>query len=337
MTGNRSWLIDLDTSIKSSVRFADDSVIRAEGAGKVLLTRKNGKPVYMHNVLYVPTMRSNLLSLGQLLEKGYTMNLQKRNIEVYDEKQRLIIKAPLARNRTFKINLNAVEVQCLAAEGTNEKEWLWHYRFGHLNFRSLCQLRDKNLVKGIPDFITPSKVCEGCAAGKQTRNVFKHYTYKRAVQVLDIIYADLCGPFDVPSLGGNKYFLLFVDEFSRKLWIYLLKEKKDTYSCFVQFCCMAETQSECKIKVLRIDGGGEFNSRDMNEFCTGKGIKHEVTAPYTPQHNGLTERRNRMLLDMVRCMLKAKGLPKFLWGEAVATATYILNRCPTKALPNSTP
>ncbi|XP_014490203.1 uncharacterized protein LOC106752938 [Vigna radiata var. radiata] len=161
MTRNKRWLIDLDTSVKSIVRFANDSVIRAEGSCKVLITRKDGKSVYMHNVLYVPTMKSNLLSLGQLLEKGYTMNLQKRNIEVYDEKQRLIIKAPLARNRTFKINLNVVEVQCLAAEGADAEEWLWHYRFRHLNFRSLCHLRDKNLVRGIPEFTVPSKVCEG--------------------------------------------------------------------------------------------------------------------------------------------------------------------------------
>ncbi|XP_014515563.1 uncharacterized protein LOC106773379 [Vigna radiata var. radiata] len=143
MTGNKKWLIDLDTSVKSVVRFADDSVVQAEGSGKVLITRKNGKPVYMHNVLYVPMMKSNLLSLGQLLEKGYSMQLQKRNIEVYDEQQRLLIKAPLARNRTFKVELNVVEVQCLAAEGANAEEWLWHYRFGHLNFKSLCQLRDK--------------------------------------------------------------------------------------------------------------------------------------------------------------------------------------------------
>ncbi|XP_047158680.1 uncharacterized protein LOC124829252 [Vigna umbellata] len=110
MTGNKRWIIDLDTSVKSVVRFVDDSIIRAEGLGKVLITRKDGKSVFMHNVLYVPTMKSNLLSLGQLLEKGYTMNLCEKNIEVYDEKQRLIIKAPLARNRTFKVNLNVVEV-----------------------------------------------------------------------------------------------------------------------------------------------------------------------------------------------------------------------------------
>ncbi|WVZ06232.1 hypothetical protein V8G54_019578 [Vigna mungo] len=104
MTGNKSWLIDLDTSVKSIVRFADDSVIRAEGSGKVLITRKDGRPVYMHNVLYVPTMKSNLLSLGQLLEKGYTMNLQKRNIEVCQRTQSLTEEA-----NTLKPNITTSE------------------------------------------------------------------------------------------------------------------------------------------------------------------------------------------------------------------------------------
>ncbi|WVZ23704.1 hypothetical protein V8G54_002248 [Vigna mungo] len=100
---------------------------------------------------------------------------------------------------------------------------------------------------------------------------------------------------------------------------------------------MAERQSGKKTKIFRTDGGGEFNSRDMARFCTGKGIIHEVTTPYTPQHNGLAERRNRMLLDMVRCMIKGRDLPHYLWGKAVSTAAYLLNRSPTKALPNSTP
>lgn len=75
MTGNKNWLIDLDKSIKGTVRFADNSTIRAEGLGKIMITRKDGRSVYMHNVLYVPTMKNNLLSLGQLLEKGYTMKM----------------------------------------------------------------------------------------------------------------------------------------------------------------------------------------------------------------------------------------------------------------------
>ncbi|WVZ24220.1 hypothetical protein V8G54_002764 [Vigna mungo] len=274
MMGNRRWLLDLDTSVKSTIRFAYNSTIQAEGVRKILIKCKYGKSVYMHNVLYVPLMKSNLLSLGQLLEKRFTMNMQNKHIEVFDKKQRLMFKAPLARNRTFRVNLNATEIQCMSATNVDE-EWLWHYRLGHLNFRSLCKLRGKGLVKGIPEFTAPNKLCESCAAARQ---------------VLNVVHADVCGPFDVSSLGGNK-----------------------------------------------TDGGGEFNSGNLNEFCADRGITHEVTAPYTPQHNGLVERRNRMILDMVRCMIKGKGLPNYLWGEAVSTSVYLLNRCPTKALPGSTP
>ncbi|WVZ09086.1 hypothetical protein V8G54_022432 [Vigna mungo] len=185
------------------------------------------------------------------------------------------------------------------------------------------QLKEKKLVSGICAIETPKQVCESCTMGKQTRSVFKKHALKRVRQLLEVIYVDLCGPFDISSLGGNKYFLLVVDEFSRKLWVYLLKEKCETYTNFINFCTMAERQSGKKIKIFRTDGGGEFNSGDMARFCTGKGIIHEVTAPYTPQHNGLAERRNH--------------LPRYLWGEAVSTAAYLLNKSPTKALPSSTP
>ncbi|WVZ09091.1 hypothetical protein V8G54_022437 [Vigna mungo] len=110
MTGNRKWLIDLDTGVKSTIRFADDSVVRAEGTGKVLIARKDGRPIYMHNVLYVPTMKSNLLSLGQLHEKGYTMKMEEGHIKVFDKRQRMILKAPIANNRTFCVNLNTTEI-----------------------------------------------------------------------------------------------------------------------------------------------------------------------------------------------------------------------------------
>ncbi|XP_047149017.1 uncharacterized protein LOC124821197, partial [Vigna umbellata] len=164
MTGKKDWLIDLDTSVKSSVRFADNSVIMAEGAGKVLITRRDGKSAYVNNALYVLSMKSNLLSLGHLLEKGYTMLMQQRHIEVFDERQRLVIKAPLARNRTFK-------------------------------------LKSKGLVKGVPLIIAPNKVCEGCAVGKQARKKFKRFAPKRAKQMLDVVHSNVCGPFDVSSLG----------------------------------------------------------------------------------------------------------------------------------------
>ena len=114
-------------------------------------------------------------------------------------------------------------------------------------------------------------------------------------------------------------------------------DKGEVFSVFEKFCARVERQADSRLKILRTDGGGEYKSREFSKFCEEKGIVHEVTALYTPQHNGLAERRNRMLVDMIRCMLKGKGLPNGYWGEAVTTAAYILNRCPTKRLRFVTP
>ncbi|XP_014515482.1 uncharacterized protein LOC106773291 [Vigna radiata var. radiata] len=168
MTGRREWMVNLDLKKKSNVRFADDSTVMAEGVGKILTSCKNGETAYMDDVLYVPTMKSNLLSLGQLLEKGYTMQMHQNVIDVFDKKKRLIIRAPKAKNRTFRVNLNAAAIQCLSSLNVEEENWLWHYRFGHLNFKSLGRLGDKDLVKGIPTITASRKICEGCVVGKQT-------------------------------------------------------------------------------------------------------------------------------------------------------------------------
>ena len=122
------------------------------------------------------------------------------------------------------------------------------------------------------------------------------------------------------------------DEFSRKMWTYLLKVKSEVFENLKKFTAMTEKQSRKKLKILRTNGGGKFNSIEIEAFCTDKGILHEVTAPYTPQHNGVVERRNRTIMNMVRSMLRGKNLPKALWREAVVTTTYVLNRCPTQQL-----
>jgi transposase InsO family protein len=102
------------------------------------------------------------------------------------------------------------------------------------------------------------------------------------------VYSDVCGPFDTESLGGNKYFVSFVDEYSRMMWLYLIKTKDEVLHVFQKFKVMVEKQAERKIKILRSDGGGEYTSTAFKDFCTREGIVHEITAPYTPQHNGLS-------------------------------------------------
>lgn len=154
MTGRRDWFADLDESVKSRVRFADDSYVSVEGVGKILIQQKSGRQAYIHEVLYVPSMKNNLLSLGQLLEKGYSMNLEKGNLKLIDNKGRLVLIAPLSKNRTFKINIQACQYKCLAA-AVNDESWLWHLRYGHLNWRSLQELSRKKMVHGLPTIQQP--------------------------------------------------------------------------------------------------------------------------------------------------------------------------------------
>ena len=137
MTGNRNWLINFDENRKSTVRFADNRSIQAEGVGDVLLKRKDGKDAMITDVLFVPKMDTNLISLGQLLEKGFTIGFSKGFLEIYDQNERLVMRAAMASNKTFQVSLTAMETQCLNATSLNEESWLWHQRLGHLNFRDL--------------------------------------------------------------------------------------------------------------------------------------------------------------------------------------------------------
>src|ERR1044072_8229176 len=297
MTGKRDWFVQFDDQAKRKVKFADDSYITAEGVGKILIQKKNGDPAFISNVLYVPKMQNNLLSLGQLMEKGYTMKMEDKCMKVYDNKGSLLMKAPVSRNRTFKVPIQMCAHTCLEAV-CDDDNWRWHHRYGHLNFKSLEMMSNKKMVTGLPKIHLPSKLCSDCLESKQTRNSFVSFIPTKTVKSLEVVYSDVCGPFEVASAGGNKYFILFIDDFTRRTWIYLLSQKSEASTTFTQVKAQAEKQSGESLKVLRIDGGGEYVSREMEELCKKEGIIHEITPPYTPQHNGVSERRNRTILNM---------------------------------------
>lgn len=159
----------------------------------------------------------------------------------------------------------------------------------------------------------------------------------RAKSPLELVHVDICGDMQEPSLGKNLYFLTFIDDYSRHTWVYFLKQKSEAFACFKNFKVVVEKQSGYPIKTLRTDRGGEFTSNEFADFCLKNGIQRQLTAAYTPQHNGVAERKNRTIMEMARSMLQTKNLPNIFWGEAVATTIYILNRSPTKEVPNLTP
>ncbi|GAU26253.1 hypothetical protein TSUD_224440 [Trifolium subterraneum] len=336
MTGRRDWFSSFDQSHRNKVKFANDSTLNAEGVGVVCIRSKNGDQAFINDVLYIPGIKCNLLSVGQLIEKDYKIVIEDRMMKLMDSNRKLILKAPMSRNRTFKIELNVMNHMCLAT-AIERDDWTWHYRFGHLNFRDLNMMSNKSVVSGLPKIQIPNEVCEDCVQSKQHRDSFNKDVKSRTKSVLEVIYSDVCGPMQVDSNGGNRYFVSFVDDHSRKLWTYLIKRKSEVFDVFKKFKAMAKKQSDHKLKVLKTDGGGEYVSKVFSEFCEAEGIVHEVIPPYTPQQNGSAERRNRTIMNMVRCMIRGKHLPKELWGEAVNTACYVLNRCPTKRLNDVTP
>eukprot|EP01018_Ginkgo_biloba_P037286 Gb_00434 [translate_table: standard] len=137
--------------------------------------------------------------------------------------------------------------------------------------------------------------------------------------------------------GKCRYFITFIDDFSRRTWVFFLKEKSEAFDFFKQFNAIAEKQSGDFLKLLRTDRGGEFTSHEFQDFCRENGIKRQLPTSYTPQQNGVAERKNRTIVEMARSMMKAKSLPNSFWAEVVATLVYLLNRCPTKSVKGMTP
>jgi len=174
------------------------------------------------------------------------------------------------------------------------------------------------MVCGMCDITLLENVCEVCLAGKQTRRPFQTNIKMIAKECLAVVYSDIYGPFEVPSLGGKGYFITFIDEYSRMIWLYVIKMKSEAFEVFLRFNVNVEWESRKLLKTLRTDGGEEFTSNAFENYYQANRIMHEVTTPYTPQHNELAERMNRTILNTVRSLLKEKGMPHKLWGEAAS-------------------
>ncbi|KAD6454719.1 hypothetical protein E3N88_09425 [Mikania micrantha] len=173
--------------------------------------------------------------------------------------------------------------------------------------------------------------------GKMTKTNKKGST--RSMGLLELIHTDICGPFPA-GIGGQKSFITFIDDYSRYMYLYLIHEKFEYLEMFKNFKAEVENQLDRKIKVVRSDRGGEYYGRHTDvgqspssfyEFCKSHGIVNQYTMPGTLQQNGVAERRNRTLMDMVRSMLANCNLSGFLWTEALKTAVHILNRVPSKS------
>nr|CAD1820646.1 unnamed protein product [Ananas comosus var. bracteatus] len=336
MTGNRDFFVDLHQDSSSQVKLGNGKLQQIGGEGVIAVYTKGGMKRLIHDVLYVPGLTQNLLSVGQLLQNGYTVIFEKGECKIFDkDKKALVANIKMTPNKVFPLNMPTKQNIALKSEKVDES-YLWHLRYGHLNLKGLHLLKEKNMVLGLPSINKVDKICEGCVYGKLHRLPFPKTSW-RAKAPLELIHADICGPTRTPSFNQKRYFLLFVDDYTRMMWIYFLEQKSEAFSIFIQFKAYVEKQSGHQIKILRTDRGGEFTSHSFNNYCKENGIKRQLTVRHTPQQNGVAERKNRTIVEMARSMMKGKGLPNQFWAEAVNTTVFILNRSPTKAVQNKTP
>jgi transposase InsO family protein len=255
---------------------------------------------------------------------------------IHDPVHNLLARVKRAGNRLYTGILTYDAPVCLMTKG-DDMTWRWHARFGHLHFRALHTMSRRGMVRGLPDIARVEEMCDGCALGKQHRAPFPRTSSYRAERGFELVHTDLCGPITPATIGGNSYFLLVVDDFSRYMWLEVLKAKSDAFRRFTKIKAAAEAVGRCKLRGFRSDRGGEFNSGEFKQFCDETGIVHYTTAPYSPQQNGVVERRNQTVVEMARCLLKSMKVPPEFWGEAVRTAVYLLNRAPTRSLNGVTP
>lgn len=337
MCGEKEWFSDIDEDYKHHVKLGDNSKMAVMGKGNVRM-EIGGASHIITNVYYIPELKNNLISIGQLLEKGFSILMQNGVCRLYHPSRGFIMETVMTVNRMFVVTAKTMPQESTCFKTSSEDNtFLWHCRYGHLSYKGLMTLKDGDMVKGLPEIKAPSKLCEDCLVGKQQRDVIPKKSNWRAAYKLQLIHSDLCGPITPESSSQKRYIITFIDDYSRKCWVYFLSEKSEALEAFKRFKALVERETGLLIKCLRTDRGGEYNSNEFKELCASHGIQRQLTAAYTPQQNGVAERKNRTVLNMVRSMMTGKNVPKRFWPEATNWSVYILNRSPTTAVEGMTP
>ena len=285
------------------------------------------------DVLYVPGLSYNLVSVAKAAERGKVTEFTNNTCCIVGSGRRLVARGTRVGS-LYYLDCD-IDYHASVAQGT--KEALWHKRFGHLNMQSLQKLSRKNLVNGLDfDHTKDIGFCETCVEGKQTRSVFPT-SENRAAEPLELIHSDVCGKLNARSIGGAEYFVTFIDDRTHYTWVYVLRTKGEVFDCFLRWKALVENSSGRRVRGIRTDNGGEYTSNQFQKYLLSEGIRHERTVPKTPEQNGVAERMNRTLIETVRSMLASARLPHRFWAEALSTAVYLRNRSPTRTLEDMTP
>ncbi|CAI7841384.1 unnamed protein product [Closterium sp. NIES-53] len=301
------------------VVFGNNKSLPVVGVGSTRLIVDSG-PVEITNVLHVPGLKVNLLSVSQLAKKGLTFTMD-------DAKMNLFWKGEQFTQGVLNGELNQLKTHLKAAssnvaQGSKATLKAWHNQLAHANYESVKELANKGLAKGV-DVIAGNDekgVCVACVEGKMARKPFGSRSSPLAKDPLALVHMDVCGPMRHASKGGPRFLLVMLNDATRMCWTRLLKAKRDVTKAIQEWELEVCDDDKKRIKSIRTDGGGEFVNAELEKSMKSKGSKHDVTTIYTPQQNGAAERLNRTLVEAVCSLLQHSKLGSKWWGEPMGVS-----------------
>lgn len=347
MTPHRHWFTTY-TQHRTPICLANNNIVYSAGVGSVrfqpVVNGKLGRLLEFERVLHVPDLRNNLLSVFYLsVNKGYfiTIDGNRMNFHLKRLNNQVMFTASVNVHNTGYLDGHVVPVTHFAgAVSTCTVDVaLWHCRFAHLNYGDIHKIVQKGLVQGLvlQSAAKPDPICEPCLAGKQHRGPIPKVSHLRSSSLLGLIHSDVHGPLPVCTRSGYCYWITFIDDFSRFWVVIQLRQKSDAFDAFKRFKVFAENQLDAKIKCLRDDKGGEYMSKEFDNFLAANGIVRQHTVRNEPHQNGVAERANRTIAEGITSMLNEAKLPANFWGHALNAFVHVHNWSPTSALKDSTP
>ncbi|KAG7641364.1 Ribonuclease H-like superfamily [Arabidopsis suecica] len=324
MISNSNLLNNIEPAL-GHVIIANGDKVPIEGIGNLRLFNKDSKAFFM------PKFTSNLLSVKRTTKDLNCYAIFGPN-DVYfqDIETGKVIGEGDSKGELYVLeDVSPNSSSCFSSKSHLGISFnvLWHARLGHPHTRALKLM--------LPNMSFDHTSCEACILGKHCKSVFpKSLTiYEKC---FDLVHSDVWTSPCV-SRDNNKYFVTFIDEKSKYTWITLLPSKDRVFEAFTNFETYVTNQFNAKIKVFRTDNGGEYTSQKFRDHLAKQGIIHQTSCPYTPQQNGVAERKNRHLMEVARSMMFHTSVSKRFWGDAVLTACYLINRTPTKVLNDLSP
>ncbi|KAJ9548563.1 hypothetical protein OSB04_021106 [Centaurea solstitialis] len=280
----------------------------------------------LNNVLCVPSISKNIISISRLcIDNNILIEFFSFNFIIKDFQTKQILLCGTTSRGIYELRSTS---QPFAFHMQSNKSTSWHHRLGHPHFQVLQHLAS------IISTITSSKSnCNSCCINKSHKLPF-HGSSFSSNSPLQLIFSDVWSS-PITSFDGFKYYIIFVDHFTKYTWLCPLKHKSDSLTTFIRFQHLVENYFQTKIKQLFSDNGGEYIK--LASHLTSCGISHITSPPHTPEHNGYAERRHRHIVETGLSLLSHANMPLKFWPFAVTTATYLINRLPTTTLQNDSP